>query len=114
MDPGVWCKDPRTPPVDVFYPGRFLKPTGIGKDAALEFSTKAFEGSWIPFGSGANICPGRNFAKMHAILTVAMMVDSFDCDVLAPQPKLDLTKFGMGVLGPKRAVPVRIKRREGL
>lgn len=71
------------------------------------------EGSWLPFGSGANICPGRNFAKIHSILTVAMMVESFDCDILAkPEDlKLDLSKFGMGVAGPRGKVAVRLCKR---
>jgi cytochrome P450 len=123
MDPRVWedKADGSRPddtityphPTDAFRPARFLKPTG--EAGTLQFSLAGLDGSWIPFGSGANICPGRNFAKMHAILTAAMMVDSFDCDVLARPAeigKLDLSKFGMGVLGPAREIPVRIRRRD--
>jgi len=120
MDARVWerANGSDVHPTDAFHSARFLKPTGesAAEDTKMQFSLSGFEGSWLPFGSGANICPGRNFAKMHAILTVAMMVDSFECDVLAKSGeigKLDLSKFGMGVLGPTKKVPVRMRRRDG-
>ncbi|PSN63612.1 cytochrome P450 [Corynespora cassiicola Philippines] len=111
MDPKVWCDGDGSHPVDTFWPGRFLERVGEGK--SLRFSLQGREGSWIPFGSGANICPGRNFAKIHAILTVAMMVESFDCDILANSKsmKLKLSKYGIGVLDPEKNIPARLRRR---
>ena len=114
MDPKVWssvnnASQPR--PVDTYWPGRFLEMTD--KKQPANFSLAGTEGSWLPFGSGANLCPGRNFAKMHCILTLAMMVECFDCEILA-KPKdlmIDLSKFGMGVLGPSGKIPVRMRRR---
>ena len=43
-----------------------------------------------------------------------MMADSFDCDILAEPKdlKMDLTKFGMGVLGPSGKVGARFQRRQ--
>jgi cytochrome P450 len=72
------------------------------------------ESSWLPFGSGANLCPGRQFAKIHCVVTLAMMVDSFDCDILSGSKALkpDLRKFGMGVLGPTGKVAARLRQRE--
>ncbi|KAF2444073.1 cytochrome P450 [Karstenula rhodostoma CBS 690.94] len=80
MDSEVWCTDgPQShPPVDVFWPRRFLQPDSEG---TMKFSQKATEGSWAPFGGGVNPCPGRQFAKLQAILTVALLVSRFDCRV---------------------------------
>ncbi|PVH97765.1 cytochrome P450 [Periconia macrospinosa] len=111
MDSRVWSDANDTHPVDVFWPGRFLKNTGPSE--SLQFSLPEKEGSWLPFGSGANICPGRHFAKIHCVVTLAMMVETFDCDILGESQflKLDLSKFGMGVLSPSGDVAARISRR---
>lgn len=110
MNPNIWSDTNDIHPVETFWPGRFLKYTDSSEFP--QFSLPA-EGLWLPFGNGANICPGRHFAKIHCILTLAMMVESFECDILArPKSfKLDLSKFGMGVLGPSGKVAVRICRR---
>lgn len=112
MDSKVWSDTNDIHPVDTFWPGRFLKYTD--KSESAQFSLAGTEGSWLPFGSGANLCPGRHFAKIHCIVTLAMMVEIFDCDILAgPKDlKIDLTKFGMGVLGPSGKVAARLRRRE--
>jgi cytochrome P450 len=113
MNSSVWTDTNNTHPVDTFWPGRFLKYTS--DTGAPAFSMEGKESSWLPFGSGANLCPGRHFAKIHCVVTLAMMVDSFDCDVLAGSKALkpDLGKFGMGITGPKGKVAVRMRRREG-
>lgn len=113
MDPKLWASGPNsTHPVDTFWPGRFLKYTD--KSEIPQFVPSATEGGWLPFGSGANLCPGNHFAKIHCILTVAMMVESFECDILAKPKNLepDLSKFGMGILGPKGKVASRLRPRE--
>jgi cytochrome P450 len=111
MDSKVWTDPNDLHPVDTFWPGRFLRYPKHGGPA--EFSMMGKESSWLSFGSGANLCPGRQFAKIHCVVTLALMVDSFDCDVLAgPKDlKLDLRKFGMGVLGPSGKVSARLRRR---
>ncbi|KAF2446586.1 cytochrome P450 [Karstenula rhodostoma CBS 690.94] len=110
MNPKVWADANGMHPVDTFWPGRFMKYSS--NNAPAEFSMAGKESSWLPFGSGANLCPGRQFAKIHCIVTLAMMVDSFDCDILAGPRHLkpDLGKFGMGVLGPSGKVGARIQR----
>jgi cytochrome P450 len=111
MNSKVWDAN-GTHPVDTFWPGRVLK--FPSNDRKAEFSMAGKESSWLPFGSGANLCPGRQFAKIHCIVTLAMMADSFDCDILAEPKdlKMDLTKFGMGVLGPNGKVGARLQRRQ--
>jgi hypothetical protein len=88
MNSKVWDAN-GTHPVDTFWPGRFLK--FPSNDRKAEFSMAGKESSWLPFGSGANLCPGRQFAK---------------------DLKMDLTKFGMGVLGPNGKVGARLQRRQ--
>lgn len=110
MDSEVWSNAKDSYPVDKFWPGRFLRNTRSGP---VQFSLPDTEGSWLPFGSGANLCPGRHFAKIHCIVTLAMMVDTFDCDILAESRHLNLglSKFGMGVLPPSGNVAARMSRR---
>lgn len=108
----MWDARSVSHPVSTFWPGRFLEFT----DGATspQFSLTGTEGSWLPFGSGANLCPGRQFAKVHCVVTLALMVDMLDCDVLASKKDLELDwgKFGMGVLGPVGKVSVRLRRRQ--
>lgn len=101
-------------PVDKFWPGRFLQFSSA--ESKPVFSTKTFEGSWIPYGGGPRQCPGRHFAKRQILLTAALMVVLFDCEVL-PEGKdvgedLSLSGFGGGVSHPAGKVPVRLRRRE--
>lgn len=111
MDPAVWCPEGTNacPSVEVFWPGRFL----ISNGDALEFTSKAVEGSWVPFGGGINPCPGKRFAKVQAFLTVALLVSMLDCEVLSDgsDVKMSMGNFGIGVLGPAKKVPVRIRSR---
>jgi cytochrome P450 len=54
----------------------------------------------LPFGSGANLCLGRQFTKIHYIVTLAIITNSFNYDILA-RPKVlmpNLRKFGIGVV----------------
>ncbi|KAJ5715984.1 uncharacterized protein N7483_013165 [Penicillium malachiteum] len=77
------------------------------------FAIDDVEGSWIPYGGGPRMCPGRHFAKREIILTMAMMVTMFDCDVLknVRSLKMDMRGFGFGTLNAVGKVPVRMRRR---
>lgn len=112
-------------PVDQFWIGRFLKcssgsDSGNSKAGAPasppEFSTKGLEGSWIPYGGGPRQCPGRHFAKRQILLTTALMVSLFDCEIVKEgmylKEDFTLMGFGSGVSHPAGKLPVRIKRRD--
>lgn len=112
-------------PVDQFWIGRFLKyPPGNDKAnekaqstaSAPEFSTKGLEGSWVPYGGGPRQCPGRHFAKRQILLTTALMVSLFDCEILEEgmdvKEDFTLMGFGSGVSHPAGKVPVKIRRRD--
>lgn len=110
-------------PVDQFWIGRFLKYPHEGDSGNSngpnppEFSTKGLEGAWIPYGGGPRQCPGRHFAKRQILLTTALMVSLFDCEILKEgmdvKEDFTLMGFGSGVSHPAGKVPVRIRRRDG-
>lgn len=113
-------------PVDQFWVGRFLRYPSKGDrgdtqphDPAAsspEFSTKGFEGSWVPYGGGPRQCPGRHFAKRQILLTTALMVSLFDCEILKEgkgvKEDFSLMGFGSGMSYPAGKVPLRIRRRD--
>ncbi|KAK3372168.1 Pfs, NACHT and ankyrin domain protein, partial [Podospora didyma] len=117
MDPTVWNTN-NEHPVDQFWIGRYLKyPAKNAPDQSPTFSTKEFDGSWIPYGGGPRQCPGRHFAKRQILITMAYMVRFFDVEILGDgkDVKEDFTLwgYGSGVSHPAGKVPMRIRRRPG-
>ncbi|KAI1342556.1 cytochrome P450 [Xylariaceae sp. FL0016] len=106
-------------PVEKFWAGRFLQSsreaTG-GSYEAPRFSTKNLEGSWIPYGGGPRQCPGRHFAKRQILLTTALMISLFDCEIqpegINMQEDVSLMGFGGGVSHPAGKVPAKIRRKK--
>ncbi|KAF1966800.1 hypothetical protein BU23DRAFT_661604 [Bimuria novae-zelandiae CBS 107.79] len=98
--PGVWCSTRAgpNPPVDVFWPGRFLR----SNDGIVEFNLKTTEDSWVPFGGGIIPCPGRQFAKLQAIVAMALLVTKVDCTILGDDRMLQMSmkNFGIDILSP--------------
>ncbi|KAJ5179515.1 cytochrome P450 [Penicillium capsulatum] len=112
MSPSVWCSGPgESRPVETFWPGRFLHYSD--KTHFLEFSMKKAQGAWMPFGGSHHPCPGRHFSKLEIILTIALLTTTYDCEILARPENLQMSprNFGLGVLGPAKKVPFRIRRR---
>ncbi|KAJ4423350.1 hypothetical protein N0V82_001953 [Gnomoniopsis sp. IMI 355080] len=110
-------------PVDQFWAGRFLHPKNANDDEdpevasadSMAFSAKGLEGSWIPYGGGPRQCPGRHFAKRQIILTTALVVSLFDCEILENsdvQEDFTLKGFGGGMSYALGKVPIRLRRRE--
>lgn len=112
MNPEIWCGGSNTGhPVNEFWPGRFLKYSEDQR--SMEFSTEAVKGSWMPYGGGSHACPGRHFAKLEIILTMALLVTLYDCEILTAKKSIAMStrNFGFGALSPAGKVPVRIRRR---
>lgn len=118
-------------PLDDFWADRFLVPrlvpnetepvlreesmsAGSEKsyDALHEFSSQGLDGSWIPYGGGSNICPGRQFAKQEMLLTAALLLGNFDIELLGPPVILDYRFFGTGSMGVKGKARFSIRRRQ--
>ncbi len=81
-------------------------------NSSPQFSTEGLAGSWIPYGGGQNMCPGRHFAKQEILLMVASIVTSFDIHLIDPSPPgVDWGGFGFGVLAPAgKGIRCRIRR----
>lgn len=126
MDPKAWSTGLKDEPsVDQFWIGRFLKyPSKSlhegtqphGSASAPVFSTKEHEGSWIPYGGGPRQCPGRHFAKRQILLTTALMVSLFDCEIQGEgrnvKEDFTLEGFGSGMSHPAAKVPAKLRRRD--
>ena len=133
MDQDFWnagsASDPH--PLDRFWADRFLiKPDdphsgplrepkrraagkAVGSEEGARFSLDGCTWSWVPFGGGRNLCPGRHFAKREIMLTAAIMLTAYDIELLTDKmPGPDESVFGFGTMPPNAKVPCRIRRRQ--
>lgn len=80
-----------------------------------KFSIGGLAGTWIPYGGGPGMCPGRHFAKQIIMLASAMMFTAFEVELRTGEnwtPEADLRYDGLGVSPPKGAIPCRIRKRQ--
>ncbi|KAI0014560.1 cytochrome P450 [Xylariomycetidae sp. FL0641] len=117
-----WAKrfliDPSDPTSGPLNPARRGNLLGPSPDQTLpegtnspRFSTEGLEGSWIPYGGGRLMCPGRFLAKNAIILACATLVKDFDVELLTDDIKLESRSFGLGSETPRSPVPFRIRKR---
>ena len=114
MDPVQWQSkdDPNAKPVHEFWTERFLQKSPSGDK--LVFSLKGRANSWLPYGGGQRMCPGRHFAKLEMLSSLAIMLTLFDveiADTVSKIPAKSMEGFGFGALWPKEKLPVRMRRR---
>ena len=114
MDPEQWQSksQPNAKLVHEFWAERFLHSCPSGKD--LEFSLKGRCNTWLPYGGGQRMCPGRHFAKLEMISSLAIILTLFDVDIadLASKiPENSMEGLGFGALWPKGNLRVRVRRR---
>ncbi|KAK4442767.1 cytochrome P450 [Podospora aff. communis PSN243] len=74
-------------PASEFWAQRHVKSVvknGDGEDERLipEFDVAGKRGSFMPFGGGSGMCPGRFIAKQEILMTLATMVARFDVEFL--------------------------------
>lgn len=133
-DPTIWNQGTAEHPhsVEEFWAERFiiypddphsgpvLKSTAQherdDKKAVPRFSLDGTAGSWVPFGGGTRMCPGKHFAKADMIVTTAMFLMAFDIELLTDGEAgscitPDLTYFMFGVMHPEGKIRARIRRR---
>ena len=77
------------------------------------FTTEGLQGIFLPFGGGSNMCPGRHYAKQEILLTVAVLLNSFEMQLSTPHSdsKASPRFFGTGVLTPQGSTPFRFRKR---
>ncbi|TGO84925.1 hypothetical protein BPOR_0450g00050 [Botrytis porri] len=113
--------------VDSFWPQRFIlypnnsysgpRKSDSGKHPSKKITkpklaTDTVSGSWIPYGGGQQICPGRFYAKQESIGSIAMFLSKFDIELTDDKnPEPDFKYFSLGVLPPKGSFPARLRRR---
>ena len=132
MDSEVWVIHENDRPVEEFWAERFLvyaeetatetiakADTEIAESAAQgirpesKFSLEGRSDSWLPYGGGQRMCPGRHFVKQEMIYGLAIMITLFDIELESKTgnlPHYDMNGFGFGALLPRGATPVRIRR----
>ncbi|KAI9155716.1 Cytochrome P466 monooxygenase [Paramyrothecium foliicola] len=90
---------------------RLKKISGAEKSSAPYFSMDGLAGSWIPYGGGRSLCPGRHFAKRKMLITTAVVLSLFDVELTGDEiAVVDLNHFGFGTMPPKHKVPARLRR----
>ncbi|KAF9881762.1 hypothetical protein CkaCkLH20_00908 [Colletotrichum karsti] len=133
--PSIWNQGTTDEPhpVDDFWPERFIvNPQDPASGPVLpdlrlasrsethekpshpHFSLDGTLGSWVPYGGGSRMCPGRHFAKKELIVTMAMFLTVFDI-VLEPRDgwvRDDPRYFMFGVMHPEGPIRAKVRRRK--
>jgi cytochrome P450 len=109
--------------LDEFWPERFLVVSNSsskdhdhgnsdGNENKVRFNDSNLTGSWTSFGGGEHLCPGRHFARNIGIVTLAVLLGEFECELVGGEverPGVRETAFGKMV--PERKVRARLRRR---
>lgn len=78
------------------------------------YTTEPVQGSFLPYGWGEKMCPGRFLAKYEMMIATALFLDTFDFDFDSKEfPRPNMAYFPFGVVPPLGKFPVRMKRRSG-
>lgn len=77
-----------------------------------KFTAEPVNGSFIPYGGGQKVCPGRFYSKSQAIGATALFVSMFDVEFeKGVEPVMNMAYFAFGVIPPLGSVPGRVRRR---
>ena len=79
------------------------------------YTTESVTGSYIPYGGGHHMCPGRFYAKQEAIGAMVIFLNMFDIELKRAEndfPKPNLDYFAFGVVPPVGKFPARMRRRK--
>jgi cytochrome P450 len=109
----VYPNDPNSGPRK---PSAISKPKSQKSDTGNQpkFTADPVNGSFIPYGGGAKICPGRFYAKQESLGAMALFLTMFDIELKEKKklPVPNMMFFPFGVIPPKGEFPARIRRRK--
>ncbi|XP_041927584.1 cytochrome P450 7B1 [Alosa sapidissima] len=100
MDPDIY------PEPQVYRFDRFVSDGGRRSDFCKRGQRLRY--FLMPFGSGGSKCPGRYFAlaELKQLVCVLLLYCRLELAHTHPTPELDTSRAGLGILPPKRDVPV--------
>ncbi|KAL1987108.1 hypothetical protein VTN96DRAFT_4714 [Rasamsonia emersonii] len=76
------------------------------------FTLAGTAGTWIPYGGGLKLCPGRHFAKQEMIVASAMFLTAFDIELTTNKRIVPDERFFMfGVLPPRGRIGRQMSER---
>lgn len=136
-DSSFWNTKNGEHPVDQFWADRFLaypndpqngsrRVTGANSSGFSEkasqpandhgkpkFVSSGLANSYMPYGIGERMCPGRGFARCEIIAFCALMVDRYDMEILSTEKDFELNPsfYGIGTQRPLRSIPFRVQKR---
>ncbi|KAI1204974.1 Pfs, NACHT and ankyrin domain protein [Annulohypoxylon truncatum] len=131
MDKTFWNTKNNMYPVETFWADRFMvnpsdptsgpvNPDIWDRSMRFEkadtggkpyFSMEGCQGSWIPYGGGFSMCPGRFLVKSIIILTCGFLAMEYDIEILTDSIEFTNYRYGMGVEDMKHPLPFRIRKR---
>jgi len=123
FDPVWGSSEADTKEMMSFKPDNFMRAAVVtGDDAKLRAGDeKARRAAWIPFGDGANLCPGRRMAMVQHLAFMAAMVCGYEMEGIngggvLSRPEMMPMALGHGVVRPvesSESMGLRIRRRTG-
>lgn len=90
---------------------RYLDESGKAKTTFYSKGNK-LKCFYMPFGSGATICPGRLFAVQEIKQFLILMLSCFELELVESQvkcPPLDQSRAGLGILPPLHDIEFKYK-----
>ncbi|XP_055459126.1 cytochrome P450 7A1 isoform X1 [Psammomys obesus] len=108
LDPEIY-PDPLT-----FQYDRYLDENGKAKTAFYK-NGKKLSCSYMPFGSGATMCPGRLFAVQEIKQFLILMLSYFELELVESHikcPPLDQSRAGLGILPPLNDIEFKYKLKQ--
>lgn len=79
-----------------------------------KYISSGLANSFIPFGLGERICPGRAFARRIIVAFCAMVVHQYDIEILSNEEEFAMNPafYGLGTQRPINKIPFKIRKRQ--
>ena len=111
----MYANDPRSGPRKKIVAQMEKATVYMSKNTAAtnspKFVSSGLSNSFMPYGVGERVCPGRFFARREIIAFCAQIVNAFDIDVLSTKKdfEMDPAFCGLGIQRALHNVPGRIR-----